>query len=164
MTAVQPAFQYRHMPSSLRITLRFLPFVLVIAVSYAVGEFYPLSSFPMYSKFDDRTYYTYLRSEEGEQLPTVGTAKMYSSQLKKRYGDALKDLKKKYKGSHFDWSQEQKTEAGMATLDWLTGDRKVKIPPGTELVDERIFLRDGKLVHEKEIIGKVKESPPNSIE
>ncbi|NNE90805.1 MAG: hypothetical protein HKN23_04090, partial [Verrucomicrobiales bacterium] len=92
---------------------------------------------------------------DGEELPTMPTIRMYASDLKKRYGDGLKDLKKKYKGSHFDWSTEQKTEAGDATLAWLRDERKIELPPGTELVDVRIYLRDGKLVEEAETVGKV---------
>ncbi|NNE94026.1 MAG: hypothetical protein HKN23_20440, partial [Verrucomicrobiales bacterium] len=75
------------MPKPLQTALFFLPFVIFTAAAYVTKEFYPLSSFPMYSKFDERTYYTYLRSADGEELPTMPTIRMYASDLKKRYGD-----------------------------------------------------------------------------
>ena len=51
----------------LPVRLSLTPMFVAIAVCYAVGEFYPFSSFPMYSKFDDRTYLAILRSAEGER-------------------------------------------------------------------------------------------------
>ena len=138
----------------IRQILSFLPFVLIVAVSYFTKEFYPLSSFPMYSKFDERTYLTYLRGPDGKALGTVPAVGMYSSQLKKRYGAELNDLKEKYKGSHYDWSIEQKTEAGRATLEWLKTERETKLPENVELVDLRIFLKNGEIVREEQVVAK----------
>ena len=60
-----------------------IPMLIAMGLCWIAGEFYPLSSFPMYSKFDDRTYLVYLKSEAGEALPTVPTISMVASQLKK---------------------------------------------------------------------------------
>ncbi len=136
-------------------SLSFLPFFVIIAICYFTEEFYPLSSFPMYSKFDDRTYITYLRDAEGNELPTVATVNMYASQLKKRYGDELADLKKDHKGSHFDWDTSIKSKAGEDTLEWLKTEHKAVLADGIEIVDLRIFLRDGKIVREESVVGKV---------
>ena len=105
--------------SALRTLLALIPLFAAMAICFAAGEFYPFSSFPMYSKFDDRTYLVFLKNAEGDPLPTVPAMGMPASAMKKRYGAELKELKKKYKGSHFDWSTEQKTEAGEATLAYL---------------------------------------------
>lgn len=142
------------------------PMFLAMAVCWVAGreddsaEFYPLSSFPMYSKFEERTYLTYLKSAAGEPLPTVPTVSMVSSQLKKRYGDALEDLKKQHKGSHFDWTVEQKRPAGLATLEYLRDTHAPKAfagggLKGLKLVDVRIFLKDGKLVREEQEIAQL---------
>jgi len=141
--------------------LALTPMFVAMAVCYAVGEFYPFSSFPMYSKFDDRTYLVILRDADGNDLPTRPTVKMVSSQLKKRYGDELEDLKKKYKGSHFDWTVDQKREAGEATLDYL---RNTFAPrafargklDGLRFVDVRITLEDGQLVRREEEVAQFK--------
>ena len=136
------------------------PLFAAMALCYVAGEFYPFSSFPMYSKFDDRTYLVYLRSPDGAPLPTVPAMGLASSALKKRYGDALQDLKKKHKGSHYDWPAEWKTEAGEATLAYLrktfnpgafAGD-KLK---GARLVDLRIRMEDGKLEETEEVVATV---------
>lgn len=143
-------FQCKRM---IRRCLSFLPFFLVMAIGYATKEFYPLSSFPMYSKFDNRTYVAYLKDGDGNDLATVESTNSFSSQVKKRYGAELKKLKNKYKGSHFDWTAEQKTEAGNATLQWLKENRKV--PEKAQLVDLRIHLVDGKIVRVEDIVGTI---------
>lgn len=138
------------------------PMFVAMAVCYAVGEFYPFSSFPMYSKFDDRTYLMILRDAEGNDLPTARSLKgMVSSELKKQYGDDLEDLKKKYKGSHFDWTVEQKREAGEATLDYLKTTRAPKAfvrgkLDGVRLIDVRISLENGKLLKSEEEVAQLK--------
>lgn len=138
----------------IRRILSFFPFVLVIAACYFTEEFYPLSSFPMYSKFDDRTYICYLRDADGNELPTVKSTGIYASALKKRYGAELGDLKKdkKYKGSHYDWSTERKTEAGIEALKYL--EEFGKVPPNVQLVDRRIFIHEGKMKIEESVVGK----------
>jgi hypothetical protein len=138
-----------------------VPMFVAIAVCHAVGEFYPFSSFPMYSKFDDRTYLAFLRSADGEDLPTKPTVKMVSSQLKKRYGDELDELKDKYEGSHFDWTAEQKREAGEKTLKYL---KEIYAPKafargkldGLRLIDVRITIENGKLVKREEEVAQLK--------
>lgn len=140
--------------------LTLCPLVIAMIACYASGEFYPLSSFPMYSKFDDRTYLVYLKSPDGEALPTIRSLSMPSSQLKKRYGAELKELKSELKGSHFDWSKEQKQKAGEATLQYLNdtfspgsfANRKLK---GAQLIDVRIRRTNGKLVVTEEPIATI---------
>lgn len=134
------------------------PMFAAIAACWVAEEFYPLSSFPMYSKFDDRTYLVYLKDAGGEPLPTVGAVNMVSSQLKKRYGDELEALKRDHKGSHFDWTAEQKRPAGEATLRYL---RDIHTPrafadgrlDGLRLVDVRVYLEDNKPVTAEEEIA-----------
>ncbi len=144
-----------------RSILRLSPLGVITAVAWVTQEFYPLSSFPMYSSFDDRTYLTYLQSPDGEPLATVTSVNMVSSQLKKRYGDGLEELDEQYKGSHFDWSAGQKRPAGLATIDYL---RNVHAPAafeggeldGVRLIDVRLFLEEGKLVRQEEPIAEVR--------
>ncbi|MCB1236301.1 MAG: hypothetical protein KDM91_14635 [Verrucomicrobiae bacterium] len=131
-----------------------LPMFMAMALCWVAGEFYPLSSFPMYSKFDPRTYVAYLESPEGKPLPTVDTVNMFSSELKKIYGDGLAELKSKQKGSHFDWTPEQRREAGEYALRYLKETHSPKSfdgggLKGLKLVDIRIFLKDGKITHEE---------------
>jgi hypothetical protein len=138
-----------------------IPMLLAMGLCWVAGEFYPLSSFPMYSKFDDRTYLVYVKSASGETLPTVPTFSMVSSQLKKRYGAELAELKQKYKGSHFDWTVEQKSEAGEKTLAYLRdtfapqafADGKLD---GLQLIDVRIRRTAAGLEKTEQQVGSLK--------
>ena len=139
--------------------LAVIPMLVAIVACYFAKEFYPLSSFPMYSKFEPRTYLVYLASADGQPLPTNGTINMESSALKKRYGIELNrpEMKARQKGSHFDWTAEQKRPAGEATLAYL---RETFAPQafaegqldGLRLIDVRIRRENGKLeVTEEEV-------------
>lgn len=146
--------------SALRRLLSVAPLFAAMAVCYAAGEFYPFSAFPMYSKFDDRTYLVYLRDAEGKPLPTIPVMGMPSSAMKKRYGAELKELKDRFKGSHYDWPVEQKTAAGKATLAYLRNTFNPEAfdggrLKGAQLVDLRIRLEKGKLKQTEEVVGVV---------
>ena len=140
--------------------LYLIPMFFAMGLCYLAGEFYPFSSFPMYSKFDDRTYLVYLKNADGEPLPTVSTISMVSSQLKKRYGDELTELKSIYPGSHFDWSTEQKAQAGEKTLRYL---RETFAPAAFEnghlgslsLVDVRIHRVSNRLEISEAIVAQL---------
>ena len=57
---------------------------------YPRGEFYPLSSYPMYSSFRGRDYYFYLADGEGEAVPCKAFG-ITAPKLKKRFKSELKD-------------------------------------------------------------------------
>jgi len=165
MSARLPSF----LSSLIRGLTSLTPLIVAMLLCWVVGrsekgdkdaEFYPLSSFPMYSKFDDKTYLTYLKASDGTPLGTVPAVNMVASQLKKRYGDELDDLKKQHKGSHFDWSVEQKGPAGLATLQYLRdthspgsfAEGKLK---GVRLIDVRLFLKDGRITREEQEVAQL---------
>jgi len=137
------------------------PMIVAVVLCYWFQDFYPLSHFPMYSKFDERTYYVYLRDKEGEPIAAVPKFNIYTSDLKKHYSRDLKDLKKGLKGSHFDWTESQKWEAGMATLDYLKNERSPDAfangaMEGMALIDVRIQRgKDGKLDKREDVVGKI---------
>lgn len=139
--------------------LTLTPLVVAVLLCYWFQDFYPLSHFPMYSKFDDRTYYVYLRDGDGQALAVAATFSIYTSDLKKHYSRDLKALKKKYKGSHFDWTVDQKREAGMVTLAYLKDERSPEIfangaMDGLTLIDVRIQRgADGKLEKREDVVG-----------
>ena len=141
------------------------PMMIAVAACYWFEDFYPLSHFPMYSKFDDRTYYVYLQAKDGSALATVPNFKIYSSDLKKHYSRDLKELKADFKGSHFDWTEAQKWKAGMATLDYLRKERSPKAfadgaMEGLTLIDVRIQRgKDGKLDKREDVVGRVEMEP-----
>lgn len=137
---------------------------VVIGVAYSTKEFYPLSSFPMYSKFDEKTYYVYPRhAETGEAIPTV-RLQIVASDLKKHYLGELDELDEQHDHSHYEWSIEQRRPAGEATLtmlrdEWLPDRAPDVLATGelqqVELVDVRVVLKDGKLTKREEVVGSL---------
>jgi len=134
---------------------------MAVVLCYWFQDFYPFSHFPMYSKFDARTYYVYLRGKDGEAIATVSSFHIYTSDLKKHYGRDLNALKKDLKGSHFEWTEAQKWKAGMATLDYLKKERspeafKDGAMLGLTLIDVRIQRgEDGKLEKREDVVGRI---------
>ena len=145
----------------MRSWLNLTPMLIAVALCYSLQDFYPLSHFPMYSKFDDRTYYVYLRGKNGEAIATMSNFHIYTSDLKKHYGRDLKALERDLEGSHFDWTESQKWEAGMATLAYLENERSPKVfangaMEGLTLIDVRIQLnKEGKLEKREDVVGRV---------
>ena len=133
----------------------------VIAVAYVTGEWYPLSSFPMYSKFDERTYYVYLADEAGEPVPTV-RYQIVASELKKHYRRELNKLEDQHGGSSYDFAEPRLREAGAATMKWLRTEWIPERAPdqlegarksGLKMVEVRVFLKDGKFLKRETVVG-----------
>lgn len=139
--------------------LALLPFFTVIAFCYATGEFYPFSKFPMYSKFEEKTYIVYLTDRTGKPVPTLDFG-IFASDLKKHYGDGLDELKKDLKGSHYTWTAEQKAPAAREALRFLRDERAPQaFTDGRNahltLMDVRIYWKDGHLAKVEEPVASL---------
>jgi hypothetical protein len=141
--------------------LLLLPMCVVIAVAYVTGEWYPLSSFPMYSKFDERTYYVYLADEAGNPVPTV-RYQIVASELKKHYRRELNKLENQHGGSSYDFEEDKLKTAGATTMKWLRSEWVPERAPdqmdgarksGLKLVEVRFYLQDGKFLKRETVVG-----------
>src|SRR6188472_3709114 len=57
------------------------------------AEFYPLSSFPMYSTFSDSPFHVYVTDSAGDPVALETTFQTHASELKKTYEVKLKAQK-----------------------------------------------------------------------
>ena len=82
------------------------------------AEFYPLSSFPMYSTFSESPFLVFLTDSAGNRIAIDTTLKSHASELKKTYEFRLKLGKKEAEvgGRLTDVPLELKAAAGLATL------------------------------------------------
>lgn len=80
------------------------------------AEFYPFSSFPMYSRFSPNPNYVYLSDAEGRPLAAQGEFGALSSELKKFYDARLREIHAASGVSLSRMSVEEKRPAGEATL------------------------------------------------
>jgi hypothetical protein len=62
--------------------------------SVLVREQYPVSHFPMYSGFEDKTWYIYFQTADGQPLQTKRVFKNTCARSKKRYGSLAREYMK----------------------------------------------------------------------
>ncbi|MEM8954763.1 MAG: hypothetical protein AAGD22_11480 [Verrucomicrobiota bacterium] len=80
------------------------------------AEFYPLSSFPMYSSFAPHTNLVFITNEKDQPLPAYPTFRVLSSALKKSYAAKLADIKADLNIPTYRMTPAQKKPAGDALL------------------------------------------------
>lgn len=127
-------------PRTARRTLLLWPLIILTWISvYALpddeepyefpeigGEFFPLSSYPMYSKNGSWTYLVYITDENGEPIPTETKLGRRTSSLKKIYAARLKKIQKSLDlGSIRDLTVEQKAPAGQEVLRHLAVENQI---------------------------------------
>ncbi len=85
------------------------------------GEFYPLSNFPMYSRFSASTYYVYVTDLTDEPVAVKWMTGKVLSNLKKQYDSELREMKKTLGGEARveTMALEQRVQAGEKVLKWL---------------------------------------------
>lgn len=85
------------------------------------AEFYPLSSFSMYSTFSETPFLVFVTNGAGQKIAIDTSLKTHASELKKTYEVRLKALKKRadLDGRLTDVPMELKNEAGRDTLELL---------------------------------------------
>jgi len=101
--------------------------VWVVVFSLIVKENYPFSHYPMYSGFEDKTYYFYLTSE-GEPVPAKPVFRVSVPRIKKIHGNFMKEIAEGRddgtRPSQLD--AEAQAEAGRQLLDQL----RAQMPEG----------------------------------
>ena len=107
------------------------------------AEFYPLSSFSMYSTFSETPFLVFVTDATGGKIAIDTSLKTHASELKKTYESRLKALKKEQKigGRLTEVPLATKAEAGRATLELL----KVRPPVQAYLAtrpDQKLQLRE----------------------
>ncbi len=86
-------------------------------------EFYPLSSFSMYSTFSDNPFCVYLTDGSGKMLGSLTQLGVFASDLKKTYERELKEIRAQAKpkpaGGLMDMPLALRQQAGNAALAFV---------------------------------------------
>jgi hypothetical protein len=144
--------------------LRRFPAKTLVAVTLlclVLREEFPFSHFPMYSSFEDWTYYVYVTDKSGAPVPLETVTSVRVAKLKKVFQSELDALKDQVRAAGGDWpgfgglALEQRRPAGEAALAWLEGVWKEGARPGygelapvtfhqvtVEMVDREMTRRD----------------------
>ncbi|MFT5468915.1 MAG: hypothetical protein ACI8UO_004028 [Verrucomicrobiales bacterium] len=124
----------------------------------AGGEFFPLSSFPMYSTIDPQTYMVYLTDAEGKPIGAQAVFGIRTSAIKKNYDKKLRRLEGKLGKKHWKMTPDEKAPAALETLEFIFREYGSKGEEASEtasiaLVDMRIYWRDGNLDRIRETVA-----------
>ena len=123
------------------------------------AEFFPFSSFPMYSGFSPRPFVVYVADGEGKPFAANHDFLVRTSILKKDYERRLKAIKKETGVSLEDLTPEEKRPAGEATLHHLVDTLASQVPPGPIQLWEIILTRDaGKIIRSPMMVAEIKRS------
>ena len=118
------------------------------------AEFYPFSSFPMYSKFSANPSYLYLTDAGREPIACQPSLGIRASEIKKIYDKEVRIVGKREDASISELTQPLKQEAGLATLRVLRD----------EVAKERILAENIGPLRLQEVIirrgksGKIEET------
>ena len=123
------------------------PLTVAIGVTItclAVKENFPFSHYPMYSNFDDQTYYVWLADSNGEPIPVQKVTYMRLGKIKKIYNTGLQKVRensrnaKGKKPRKRDLTLTQRRPPGDETLRWIYANSR---PYAQEILREAAPLR-----------------------
>lgn len=129
--------------------------------SMKAAEFYPFSSFPMYSRFSDRPIYVYVSDAEDRPIAALTEFGTLSSELKKHYDARLREVKETTGVNLRAMSPEDKRPAGTATLRHLRDHLAPEaFAPGTperrlRLHEVTIRFENGRVVTDDVVVGEL---------
>ena len=87
--------------------------------SVLIREQYPISHYPMYSGFENKTWFLYFKDAEGEPLQAKRAFKNTVARCKKRYGSLREDYAKEIGKKEDKLSAEDHAEIGGRLIDEL---------------------------------------------
>ncbi len=139
-------------------------FTVVCVFCLPGGEFFPLSSFPMYSRNKAKSYMVYLRDGEGNPIGSQRSLGVRTGHLKKDYERELNRLVDQFGISDYEMSAEQRRPAAENVLRYLVTRRAPERAAGLgtdaiELVDVRIERKEGRIKLREEVVGRVPVGP-----
>ena len=134
------------------------PFQMRVAASrddIKLCEFYPLSSFSMYSTFSDNPFCMHVTDSEGNLVGTRTNLGIQASDLKKTYERKLKDIRaaKKPPGGLMDMPLEMRQEAAAAAMA-LVMQRPEAVSGTASLAGKRLQLHEVMLTSGQDGIEK----------
>jgi hypothetical protein len=158
--------------SILRAQRHFLPlWCLVLLMAWIIprltrktekpGEWYPFSSFPMYSKFEPATYYVFVTDLADKPIALSDVFGASTSNVKKAYDRKLINLKKASgdKARRTELSLEVRRSAAIDVLQWLATSAakqaQVQALGGLRLHQVDIAFLDGQVTKTTLPVGEI---------
>jgi len=106
---------------------QFLPIsagIIIAALCLLLKENFPFTHYPMYSTFDDQTYYVWVADKDGNPFAIQKLTTLRTGRIKKVYNSGLLEAREEEKTPEGkprkrDLTLEQRRPAAEATLEWL---------------------------------------------
>lgn len=130
--------------------------LVVIVLSLSLKEFYPLSHFPMYSKFNPNTFYVYLTNENDQSLLVREHFNISVPELKKMFAKR-RDMFLKNAGGLLS-REEAEIKAGELVINDLLRENNIdEIKEVKKLKIYRVFLsiEDKKVIRDNKFLFEV---------
>jgi len=102
---------------------------LIIALGLLFKENYPFSNFPMYSKFNDYTFYVYITDAKNQPIPVEVLTAIRTGRLKKIYDNQCRTVSKNLHKRKRELTLEERQEIGMNTLRWFFENTRAETKP-----------------------------------
>ncbi len=138
-------------PTEVPLALRFLRavwakaglMIVLIVIGQKVGEWYPISHFPMYSVFGKTSWYVYVTNQDGDPIPVERVFSIRAAYLKKVYKKKAATLR----GGR---------DAAEATLAFLRDRKPASLEAtGLQLKKVSVKRKDGKLLTSEKTLGRL---------
>jgi len=136
------------------------PLLVLTFLCLALKEQYPFSNFPMYSTFENKTYYVHLADGADQPVPTAEALGLATSTLKKIYdGEVRRELRRlQVRREHL--TAEQKQAIGGPVLARLkkasAAQGAVGIPEVLRLYQVDIALAGGRFEKRRSFIAELR--------
>jgi hypothetical protein len=148
------------MPKPLQRVWSAIPFKFLIGMTLVlavVKEWYPFSHFPMYSSFEDYTYYVFVTDEHDRPVAVESLYGIRTSVLKKVYQRELRKLAKNHPSGTKGLPYEQRFPAGVDTLNFLRDNAahppKVEHLAHLKLYQVEIRGKNSRITQETHLVG-----------
>ncbi len=133
--------------------------IVVAIICYRTFEFYPFSSFPMYSNPDGFSDYLYVTDQHDKPIPTQNFFGQSVPKLKKTFNSFLREAVADLGVDSSEVPQELRYQAGLDMMYLLLNSRfswRPELPEGPlRLYYVGIHLEDRELVRKTELIVEV---------
>jgi hypothetical protein len=148
--------------------LRRIPLKLtwaLVALSLALGEWYPFSKFPMYSYLPAHESYFYVTDGADRAIPTTIQFGFSVGFIKKAHRSNLNRLRASGTSGADGGKEPAATSAeelaGVEILEYLVAQRTPRTTDPTPIVELRLYrvsieMRDGSITRERALVARVR--------
>ncbi len=130
---------------------------ILILLSLWLGEWYPISNFPMYSNFGNSTYFVYITDSQDKPIPLKLEFGFHAAFLKKAYNSRLKKFSDR---ENIKQNINKQVKAGEELLQYIVSEINPKVNNYTEYQKLKLWkviisIKNGQIVKKRKLIAEL---------